>query len=64
MSLLISWDYKVGTPVHVYLEMKLSQYHYVMSVERVELFLEIYGNTLVRAATADYYSSKASELIK
>ncbi|XP_064406954.1 dynein axonemal assembly factor 3-like [Halichondria panicea] len=32
--------------------------------ERVELFLELYGNTLVRPATADYLREKASQLIK
>lgn len=32
--------------------------------EKVELFLEIFGNTLVRSKTRDYISEKATELMK
>lgn len=40
-----------------------SDTHYQFQ-EKVELFLELYGNTLVRPHTADYYRNKASQLIK
>ena len=34
------------------------------STEKVELFLELFGNSLVRAHTADFLRNKATELIK
>ena len=32
--------------------------------EKAELFLELFGNSLVRAQTADYLRLKANDLIK
>ena len=32
--------------------------------EKAELFLELFGNSLVRAQTADYLRQKANDLIK
>ena len=35
-----------------------------LSPEKVELFLELFGNSLIRAQTAAYLRDKATELIK
>ena len=35
-----------------------------MFVEKAEMFLELYGNTLLRARTSDYLRSKSKQLIR
>ncbi len=35
-----------------------------LPVEKTELFLELFGNSLIRAQTADYLREKATDLIK
>ena len=37
---------------------------FVLHLEKAELFLELFGNSLVRAQTADYLRQKANDLIK
>ena len=38
-------------------------YLYV-NAERIELFLELFGNTLIRSQTSKYLQKKCEELIK
>ena len=38
-------------------------YLYV-NTERIELFLELFGNTLIRSQTSKYLQKKCEELIK
>ena len=37
---------------------------YPLHVEKAEMFLELYGNSMLRAHTSDYMRMKATELIK
>ena len=38
--------------------------HFDVNAERIELFLELFGNTLIRSQTSKYLQKKCEELMK